>query len=97
MNAYNESRFEGAKMTCNSIIDFMDKMEPELRRKFLSFLCWSNFTIVYEVLIPNSQHIVDLSDIKEPFLRFITFTENKVYEKPQTLCPIPPDCAIEVT
>lgn len=97
MNEYSDSRYEDAKLISKSIIDFLDKMDSELRRKFLSFLCYSNFTIVFEILIPNSQHIVDLSNFKEPFLRFITFTQNKVCDKPQTLCPMPPDCAIQVT
>ncbi|CAF0716235.1 unnamed protein product [Brachionus calyciflorus] len=96
ISQYSDARYELAKVISNSVFTLLQKMNPELKKNLLSFLCWSNLTIVFEILVPNSQHIEDLSCYKEPFLQFITFTENKVYERPRSLCPMPPDCATEI-
>ena len=93
---YSEERYSYARKISHDVWKNLERLDAELRNILLSFLCWTKLTIIFEILIPTSQHVVDLSYLKEPLLMFITFTESKLYEKPTSLCCMPPELSIEI-
>lgn len=86
---YAEEKFTYARLIGEAICKHLHSMDEEKEKLLLAFLSWTKLTAIFEILIPNSQHVEDLSYLNEPLLKFITFTENKLYDKPQSLCCMP--------
>jgi len=63
---------------------------------FLSFLSITKFTCIFELLQPTNQHIEDLSYLTVPDLKLITFTDNRILEKSNSLCCMLPDYSLEI-
>jgi hypothetical protein len=40
-------------------------MDEEKEKLLLAFLSWTKLTAIFEILIPNSQHVEDLSYLNE--------------------------------
>ncbi|CAF0716229.1 unnamed protein product [Brachionus calyciflorus] len=93
---YSEQRYSYAKLIGLAVLRHLEKLKPDLRTLFLSFLVQFNLTVIFEILNPETQHVEDLSYLKEPLLKFITFTSNTIEFKPQSLCSMTPDCALEL-
>ena len=74
LEKYTEQRYMVAKTVANSWLDQAAAMEPEKLRLFCSFLHTTKMTAVFEVLCPDYQHVVSLSHLSSPELRFLTFT-----------------------
>lgn len=97
ISAYAEEKYAYARKIAEAIADHLASIDNELKNKFLSFLCWSKLTVIFEILVPDNMHIEDLTYLNnKPLLKFITFTENEIYEKPTSLCCMPPELAIEI-
>lgn len=62
---FTSSRYSYAQVIAKTIIDFLNGLDPDLKTKFLNFLCFFNLTVIFEILNPNTQHIEDLSHLKE--------------------------------
>jgi len=97
IQSHTDSCYQVAREVAMTINRFVNKqLEPEIRNAFLSFLCLTKLTVVFEILQPNYQHVEDLSYLSEALLKFITFTESRIDEHPHSLCYFPPHLAIEL-
>merc|ERR1712004_120826 len=74
LEKYTEQRYMVAKTVANAWLNQAAAMEPEKLRLFCSFLHTTKMTAVFEVLCPDYQHVVSLSHLPRPELRFLTFT-----------------------
>ncbi len=62
---YNGEKFTYAKVIAGAVLRHLSQLNEKTRKSFLSFLCWTRFTAVFELLNPNTQHVEDLSYLKE--------------------------------
>jgi len=62
---YREEKFTYAKVIAQAVLNNLSQMNELTRKVFLSFLCWTRFTAVFELLNPNTQHVEDLSYLNE--------------------------------
>jgi len=74
LEKYTEQRYMVAKTVANAWLNQAAAMEPKKLRLFCSFLHTTKMTAVFEVLCPDYQHVVSLSHLSAPELRFLTFT-----------------------
>ncbi|XP_055998001.1 uncharacterized protein LOC130047336 [Ostrea edulis] len=94
---YAEARFRIAREVCETVVDSLDQMEEETKNRLLKFMAWSGYTAVFEILSPDHQHIVDLSGLSGPELKFITWTKFDLNPKDDDcLGAIPPHIGIEI-
>ncbi|XP_052232547.1 uncharacterized protein LOC127845565 isoform X2 [Dreissena polymorpha] len=95
---YVESRYRIATEICHTVMEFLDRLESMQRTELLAFLVASRYTAVFEILSPLHQHVVDLTHLKSPQLKFITWTkcELEASEKLQHLNVVPPHVGIEI-
>lgn len=94
---YAESRFRIAREVCETVIDSLDKMGDEAELRLMKFMAWSGYTAVFEILSPVHQHVVDLSYLSSPELKFITWTKFDLDPKDDDcLGAIPPHIGIEI-
>jgi hypothetical protein len=62
---YSDDRYMFAKIISQSICDFLDKMDADLKQNLLTFLSLTRLTVIFEILNPETQHVEDLSYLKE--------------------------------
>eukprot|EP00092_Neocalanus_flemingeri_P011904 GFUD01012836.1.p1 GENE.GFUD01012836.1~~GFUD01012836.1.p1 ORF type:complete len:710 (+),score=159.73 GFUD01012836.1:83-2212(+) len=99
IDLYTESRFMVAKTVGEAWLRQMEAMDMDKLALFLNFMNLSKFTAIFEILCPDYQHVVDLSYLKEPKLKFLTMTAQ--YSKQDhdqgisSLSALPPDACIE--
>jgi len=94
---YKESRFQIAKVICKSIVDSLNSMDHQKKIRLLSLLSWTKMTVIMEVLQPDYQHVVDLSYLSQPELKFLCFTEPYTEKENHTsLTSLPPNIALEI-
>ena len=74
LEKYTEQRYMVAKTVAQAWLNQASSMDPEKLRLFCSFLHTTKMTAVFEVLCPDYQHVVSLSHLSAPELRFLTFT-----------------------
>ena len=74
LEKYTEQRYMVAKTVAQAWLNQASDMEPKKLRLFCSFLHTTKMTAVFEVLCPDYQHVVSLSHLSTPELRFLTFT-----------------------
>lgn len=74
LEKYTEQRYMVAKTVAQAWLNQASAMDPEKLRLFCSFLHTTKMTAVFEVLCPDYQHVVSLSHLSAPELRFLTFT-----------------------
>jgi len=74
LEKYTEQRYMVAKTVAHAWLNQAAAMEPTKLRLFCSFLHTTKMTAVFEVLCPDYQHVVSLSHLSAPELRFLTFT-----------------------
>ncbi|XP_022336663.2 uncharacterized protein LOC111132968 [Crassostrea virginica] len=94
---YGESRFRIAREVCETVVDSLNKMGEDSKHRLMEFMAWSGYTAVFEILSPDHQHIVDLSSLSGPELKFITWTKFDLTPKDDDcLGAIPPHIGIEI-
>ena len=74
LERYTEQRYMVAKVVAHAWLNQAAAMAPEKLQLFCSFLHTTKMTAVFEVLCPEYQHVVSLSHLSTPELRFLTFT-----------------------
>jgi len=96
---YTDGRFSVAKMVGHAWLQQLDKIQSSKIPSLLSFLHESKLTMIFEILCPAYQHVVDLSNLSQPHLKFLTFTrqyregiEDKAHE---SLAAFSPDKCID--
>lgn len=65
IDSYKEEKFSYARTIAKTLVVHLNKMHSDSKDLLLSFLCWTRLTVIFEILIPDSQHVVDLSYLKE--------------------------------
>ena len=95
LTKYTDQRYSYARVIGESFCDILDGMEECQRVRLLGFLAHTGFTAVFELLQPRNQHIVDLSALASPILKFITWVPCQFSEN-RSLCSMPPNLAIDL-
>ena len=73
VDKYAESRYQVARTVASSVMDALEAVAPDRLPLFLSWLHHRRCTAVFEVLQPDHQHVVSLSHLPSPQLRFVAF------------------------
>ena len=92
---YKEQRYSYACVIGEAFFDLLEGMSESKRVQLLSFLAHTGFTAIFELLQPNNQHIVNLSHLPAPILKFITWVPCDVGGK-NCICSLPPNIAIDL-
>jgi len=102
LELYTDSRFRIAKTVGLAWLQQLEKLQASKIPFLLSFLHHSRLTLIFEILCPDYQHVVDLSYLDQPQLKFLTFTsqyQSNDQEKSdtdiQSLTTFSPDTCIE--
>ncbi|XP_045192925.2 uncharacterized protein LOC123549145 isoform X1 [Mercenaria mercenaria] len=98
IDRYVEPRYRIATEVCHTVMEALDEMTEEDRHRLMNFLVTSHYTAVFEILSPHHQHVVNLSHLKRPALKFISWTkcELEASEKLHHLNIVPPHVGIEI-
>ena len=95
LDLYKDSRYQVAKQVGSATLDLISTLTTQKLQILLSFLHHTKSTAVFEVLQPSYQHVVDLSYLDGPQLKFITWTSAFKDElEIESLCSIRPDAGI---
>ncbi|XP_077983154.1 uncharacterized protein LOC144437995 [Glandiceps talaboti] len=94
---HKDSRYQIARDVCLTIWRLLEEMTEDCRKRLLSFLCHSHFTAIFEILQPSHQHVEDLSYLKEPEVKFITWTTSVLEPQDQSqLSSLSPHVSIQI-
>lgn len=100
---YPGPRYQVAREVAKSALAMLDAMDPRRARALLAFLHYTRVTAVFEVLQPTYMHVVDLSHLDAPELRFITWTlpysetdEREGAAGVASLSALAPDAALDL-
>ncbi len=93
---YTDQRFTYAREIAHTVLDLLEAMEKDMRKRLLKFLCETKLTAVMEMLSPKHQHVEDFSDLKMTELKFITWTSSRLEAQEDTLCCMPPHVGIDI-
>ena len=74
LELYKDSRFMIAKKIGSAWLRELETMDPSKASFLLQFLHNTKLTMIWEILFPDYQHVVDLSYLDQPQLKFLTFT-----------------------
>ncbi|XP_060570893.1 uncharacterized protein LOC132729163 [Ruditapes philippinarum] len=98
IDKYVEPRYRIATEVCHTVMEALDDMTEKDRLRLMKFLVQSQYTAVFEILSPLHQHVVNLSYLKRPALKFISWTkcELEASEKLHHLNIVPPHVGIEI-
>ena len=92
---YSDQRYSYACLIGEAFFELLEGMSESQRVRLLSFMAHTGFTAVLELLQPKNQHIVNLSHLPAPVLRFITWVPCDVGGK-NCICSLPPNIAIDL-
>ncbi|CAL8101714.1 unnamed protein product [Orchesella dallaii] len=101
ISKYTDTRFQFAQRVANSFFQTVmenTNISEDSKSAFISFIQQKRFTCVCEMVQPEYQHVVNLSHLKHPELRFICWTTPDLegdFCSRDTLCAMPIDEAIE--
>ncbi|KAL4235361.1 hypothetical protein ACF0H5_006997 [Mactra antiquata] len=98
IDRYVEPRYRIATEVCHTVMDFLKQMTEGDKQRLMEFLVASRYTAVFEILHPEHQHVVNLSYLKKPQLKFISWTkcELEASVKLAHLNIVPPHVGIEI-
>ncbi|XP_021968652.1 uncharacterized protein LOC110863611 [Folsomia candida] len=92
---YNDSRYLVARTVAETFFQqIVDNCDTKLE-ELVKYLNDEKCTIVGEILQPKYQHIENLSHLESPQIHFICWTSFKLIDEDETLCPKPPNVAID--
>ena len=92
---YQEQRYSYACIIGEAFFDLLEGMCEYKRVRLLSFLAHTGFTAIFELLQPTNQHIVNLSYLSNPVLKFITWVSCDIGGV-NCICSFPPDISIDL-
>ena len=84
-----------AKTVAEAWLRQLEDLEKANLARLLNFMNLSKLTAIFEILCPDYQHVVDLSFLKEPKLKFLTLTTQYSTQDSQNLCAMAPDACID--
>jgi len=92
---YRDGRFLVARSVAAASLKVVESMEKKKAQLLLSLLHYSLATVVFEILQPRYQHVVNLSFLEEPRLDFIALTLPPQVEESDSLCALAPNQALD--
>ena len=92
---YKGQRYSYACLIGEAFFDLLEGINESQRVRLLSFLAHTGFTAIFELLQPQNQHIVNLSHLPVPILKFITWVPCDMGGK-NCICSLPPSIAIDL-
>ena len=99
IDKYSEDRFQVARYVAEAIMSLVENLDKTGSAAFLfNFMHYTRLTAVFEVLNPASQHVEDLSHLKQTELRFISWTSSYEDRKNNlfSYCAINPKVGIDL-
>merc|ERR1712115_268328 len=73
LSKYSSTRYSVARTVGEAWLQQADKLPSTQLNLLLNLLHITRLTVVMEILIPSYQHVVSLSHLSAPSLRFLTF------------------------
>eukprot|EP00096_Caligus_rogercresseyi_P001112 TRINITY_DN11738_c0_g1_i1.p1 TRINITY_DN11738_c0_g1~~TRINITY_DN11738_c0_g1_i1.p1 ORF type:complete len:429 (+),score=49.85 TRINITY_DN11738_c0_g1_i1:72-1358(+) len=96
IDKYEETRYNVAKVVARAVFSTLSKLDPQTQQVMYSISHHCQLTWTFEILNPNTQHVVNLSDLKDPLLNFISWTVPDFEGKSSSLCALRPDKAFDI-
>ncbi|CAL4108594.1 unnamed protein product [Meganyctiphanes norvegica] len=93
---YEGERFKNAKVIAKAVWKHALKLQEKHRQILFSLLHHTKCTVVCEILLPDHQHIVNLSSIKEPTLCVLSVTPTVSDDAQLSLTALPPHHCLEL-
>ncbi|CAL4064788.1 unnamed protein product [Meganyctiphanes norvegica] len=93
---YEGIRYNNAKVIARAVWKHFVQLREKNREILFSLLHHTNCTVVCEILLPDNQHIVNLSSLKEPSLHVISMTPTISDKEETSLIALPPHHCIEL-
>ncbi|CAL4116103.1 unnamed protein product [Meganyctiphanes norvegica] len=93
---YDGVRYNNAKLIARAVWKQLIQMEENSRQILFNLLHHTKCTVVCEILLPNNQHIVNLSSIKEPSLHVLAMTPTVSDNDEFSLTALPPHHWLEL-
>jgi len=95
IDLYKDSRYMVAKTIAEAWLREINRMNKDKLTILLNFLHLSRLTAIFEILCPEYQHVVDLSYLHNPKLKFLTLTTQYTLQGNTGLCALPPHACID--
>ena len=99
LEQYTEQRYLVARTVGQAWLEQAKAMAPAKLSLLCNLLHTSKLTLVMEILLPEYQHVVSLSHLTSPALRFLTLTQQYGAGRSETrpsLTALPPDLCLEL-
>jgi len=93
---YEGDRFRIAKVVAKAVWKHLSQMQEKHQQFLFNLLHHTKSTVVSEILQPDNQHIVNLSDVKEPTLTVVCMTPTVSDESEISLTALPPHHCLEL-
>ena len=95
---YSDGRFQVARCVAEAIMNLLDSLSEASMTFLCNFMHHTRLTAVFEVLNPNTQHVEDLSHLKQTELRFISWTSSYEDRKQNSYsyCAVNPQVGIDL-
>ena len=98
LDKYSDGRFSVARMVGEAWLRQVESLQSERLTDLLSLLQQARLTMIFEILCPTYQHVVDLSHLERPQLKFLSFTSQYCSAsegEDSSLVAFPPDLSLE--
>merc|ERR1712038_1063498 len=97
LEKYPDSKYLVATSVAEAVLDHLESMTTDQQSFLLSFMHHARLTACFEILQPSYQHVVDLSFLDKPRLKFITWTQQYgVAASQESQCAVPPHVALDL-
>ena len=74
LELYSDGRFSVARMVGEAWLRQMESLQSSLLTELVEVVVEAGLTLIFEILCPGYQHVVDLSHLARPQLKFLSFT-----------------------
>jgi hypothetical protein len=95
IDLYKDSRYMVAKTIAEAWLREIQQLDKAKLTLLLNYMHLSKLTAIFEILCPDYQHVVDLSYLNKPKLKFLTLTTQYSKQSSPSLCAVAPDACIE--
>ena len=96
---YTDSRYNIARRVGSAWLAQLARLNPAQRTATLNLLASTGLTAVWEILLPDYQHVVDLSHLTQPGLKFLSLTGQYRESSEELLTSytgLPPDLCLDL-
>ena len=97
LEKYTDGRFSVARMVGEAWLRQVESLLEEKLTELLALLHQNKLTMIFEILCPGYQHVVDLSYLSQPQLKFLAFTDqySSSQQEEPSLVAFAPDVSLE--